>query len=579
MFKCPGSAIAIGIATTFFAPIPSAAAPLQAPPQNIAVSVQPGSQSQSGIVPDGDGGAIILWSDYRSPDNIRLRAQRISAEGELLWPGEGVEVARLGDYADGGVPMSDGAGGVFVVWARRVGGVYPGGELDLFAQHLGAQGQKLWAVEGVPVCTAREFQAGLDLTSDGAGGVIVSWEDHRELFIGGTAQSDIYAQRLDATGRALWAENGVLVCTADGTQHSPRLVSDDAGGAFVVWADYRSRFGDIYAQRIGPGGGLLWDPEGVPLCVGCHNTGYVLVVRDGAGGAIALWHDGRDLSHPQLLNVSIFAQRALSSGSVAWPANGVPVSTGIGQVLTMNAIPDNAGGAIVAWQHAPGPFGTTNLLSQHISGAGLPLWSVDGVVFGSSRSDEGSPNLATDGAGGAFVTWWEDSTVFARRISKGGALVGPGAQDISTTTGRNVHPTICADASSGAFVAWTELRLDDDPYTTLPWLGDVFAEHLRRNARPSMASGAQPLGAPAELSTQEGMIQFSLQEARRIAIRIFDTSGRCIRSLDPTEFAAGTHRVAVPKTDNGGAKLRPGVYFYQVTGTSRLERGRFVVLR
>ncbi|HET9326811.1 MAG TPA: hypothetical protein VFQ05_08575 [Candidatus Eisenbacteria bacterium] len=576
MLKCPDLAIAITIASTLLA---SAAVSSPDPAQNIPVCVQPGNQYQARIVVDGQGGAIVTWTDYRAADDISIRAQRISPAGEILWGGAGAEVGRASDFADAGIPLSDGAGGVFVVWSRRVGAPWPGGEVDLFAQHLGPQGQKLWAADGMSVCTAREFQLGQDLTSDGAGGLIVSWEDHRELYIGGTAQSDIYAQRLDASGSALWTENGVMVCTADGTQHVPRLVSDDAHGAVVVWADYRAGFGDIYAQRVGPAGERLWPAEGVSVCVGCRFEGYLQMVPGGEGGAIALWHDGRD-PQPPYGTVSVFAQKLLLSGAVVWPVNGIQVSPKVVQVAETRAISDGAGGAMIAWQqNAPASLDVANLRAQHIDADGAPLWSIDGVTLDQTTWQEGTSGLTSDGAGGAFLAWSKESGIYARRISKGGSLIGPGAQKISTTDLPNVAPSICSDGSGGAFVSWSELRLDDDPHTTQPFIGDLYAGRLLRSGRPPVRPVAQALGSPEELSNRDGAIQFSLSEGGPIAIRVFDTSGRCVRRLAPGEFTAGTHRVTAPVTDEGGARLRPGVYFYQLTGASRTQKGRFVILR
>ena len=49
--------------------------------------------------------------------------------------------------------------------------------------------------------------------TDGAGGAIIVWADERW----GTADVDIYAQRIDGSGSPLWAANGAPVCTASST--------------------------------------------------------------------------------------------------------------------------------------------------------------------------------------------------------------------------------------------------------------------------------------------------------------------------------------------------------------------------
>src|SRR5262245_4583427 len=63
----------------------------------------------------------------------------------------------------------------------------------------------------VPLCTAGNGQNFPSVISDGAGGAIVAWQDMR----GGVGSpGDIYAQRVNAAGVALWAAQGASVCTA-----------------------------------------------------------------------------------------------------------------------------------------------------------------------------------------------------------------------------------------------------------------------------------------------------------------------------------------------------------------------------
>src|SRR5262245_50589662 len=57
------------------------------------------------------------------------------------------------------------------------------------------------------------------------------------------------------------------VTTAVDHQQSPKLLSDHAGGAFIVWRDHRNRTDDdIYIQRFDSNGVAQWTPNGIPLC-------------------------------------------------------------------------------------------------------------------------------------------------------------------------------------------------------------------------------------------------------------------------------------------------------------------------
>jgi hypothetical protein len=61
---------------------------------------------------------------------------------------------------------------------------------------------------------------------------------------------DVYAQRVDAFGNAMWSSNGVPINIATGDQTAPLVASDGAAAPSSLWTDTRAGNADIYAQRI-----------------------------------------------------------------------------------------------------------------------------------------------------------------------------------------------------------------------------------------------------------------------------------------------------------------------------------------
>ena len=118
-----------------------------------------------------------------------------------------------------------------------------GANPDVYAQRVDASGNVLWSADGVPLSTASGAQTELSAISDGWGGAIVAWKDTR----GGT---DIYAQRVNATGSPVWTADGVPVSVATDLQETPALAADGAFGAIVAWEDRRIGEWDVFAQRI-----------------------------------------------------------------------------------------------------------------------------------------------------------------------------------------------------------------------------------------------------------------------------------------------------------------------------------------
>ena len=66
---------------------------------------------------------------------------------------------------------------------------------------------------------------------------------------------DIYAQRLNSAGTAVWPADGAPISTAPLHQMYPKIASDNSGGAIIVWEDGRTGSTvDLYAQGISTSG-------------------------------------------------------------------------------------------------------------------------------------------------------------------------------------------------------------------------------------------------------------------------------------------------------------------------------------
>jgi hypothetical protein len=220
-----------------------------------------------------------------------------------------------------------------VVWSDG----RPSGTNDIYAQHVLASGavDPNWPVDGRAVCAATSFQYLSTMTTDGAGGSIITWEDFRS-----GASYDIYAQHLLPIGVVdpAWPVDGRALCTATGAQYSPVPVSDGVGGAIVGWSDYRGgATGDIYAQHILSSGAVdgAWPVDGRAVCLAGGDQAGVNVVPDGLGGAILAWADLRGSSP------DVYAERVTRGGYLGSPE---------GEITGVKDVPgDNGGKVKLSW--------------------------------------------------------------------------------------------------------------------------------------------------------------------------------------------------------------------------------------
>ena len=230
-------------------------------PNGTVICDASGTQSEPKVSRDGEGGVIIVWEDRRSgpdPDDDELYVQRIDENGTIKWDVNGVLINSIDATVARAQICSDGNGGAIIVWEDwRNGPPYN----DIYAQRVDENGTVKWTTNGIAISTASGAQWDPQIYSDGNGGAIVVWEDDRNA----ATDMDIYAQRIDSNGNAQWISNGIPICTADQSQSSPKLVSDGIGGAIITWQDSRSFGMDIYVHRVTSSGSRLWGGNGISL--------------------------------------------------------------------------------------------------------------------------------------------------------------------------------------------------------------------------------------------------------------------------------------------------------------------------
>jgi hypothetical protein len=258
----------------------------------------------------------------------------------------------------------------------------------------------------------------------------------------------------------MWPINGLAISTATDWQFHPRLVSDGAGGAIITWYTDDGYYHGvaIHAQRVDGRGVVLWAMNGIPIRTGGIDTKLPRIVSDETGGAIIAWLDIHDASS----DYDILAQRIDKRGYALWGDSGITVSAGGGNHEEMEILGNGAGGAIATWQNGHYGMGgsETDIYVQRIAPDGTSTWTTGGIAACINPQYQLYPKLASDGNGGAIITWCDarngNSDVYAQRIERNGywGYPSPGNLEIKD---------VPHDQGGKVTVTWSPSRLDQYP--------------------------------------------------------------------------------------------------------------------
>lgn len=74
-------------------------------------------------------------------------------------------------------------------------------------------------------------------------------------------------------------------------------------------------------------------------------------------------------------------------------------------------------------------------------------------------------------------------------------------------------------------------------------------------------------------------IGFGITRRERVEVRLYDVTGRAVRTLASREFEAGAHELHWDGSGDDGRLVPRGVYFYQLRTPSFVSQKKIAVLR
>lgn len=482
-------------------------------------TVGAGPKVRPSIVASGSG-TLIAWQDRRNTfDDIY--AQRFDSNGNELWTSGGVRLTDLSTHQEFPLVANDGAGGAFVACRDlRSGGATIG-----MVGHVDNSGALVWPINGT-------FTSGLTpttlrgLVTDGAGGAVFVWD----------GASGVFAQRIVANSN-LADYDAVVSAVSD-------LPGDEGGFVRIATS---AAIGDYVPGTPPISGYNVWrqiapEPQPEP---NARATADVDAARSRGRAAIEAGARGEGA------RIDPLAAETVGFPSGTWESLGFNAALGHTSYTLTVATPSdstslsNADRAYVLTVHTPTPsiYAVSNIAVGH---------SVDNLPPSAPQNVAGQRTGPTT----VMLNWSANpegdlAHYDVHRGASAGFTPAPGNR-IGTPTA----PTFTDNGFSASYYKLSAVdRHGNESAFTL--LAPETIVGVGEPGVPSVSSLGEPAPNPFRSGTT---FSLGLSRTGYASVRVFDTSGRLVRTLAAGELVAGVHPIAWDGRDGRGRPAAAGVY-------------------
>ena len=475
----------------------------------VLIDGKPDRQEDPVITRTNDNNYVIAWIDFSADLDGDVYAQKINAEGNLLWQEGGLPVCTLAGMQISLNMEPDNEGGVYIIWVDS-----RNPSKDLFGQRLSANGSPLWIINGIPIATGLGDEMQNTMLPDGEGGMIIAYTHSY------AGNDDLYAKRFNANGTMVW-QNTLVISEAEGSQSDIRMAALNDGNFVFTWADKRSADTDIYAQKINLAGDLLW---GSYLIVYSDQNELARpqvnprIVKTSDNGVIIVWEDFRlDTQNPDL-----FAQKISASGIKQWSEQGIALCTAEFAQLGPRLASDNNGGCFVVWDDLRnGNAPNVDIYAQHLSASGNALWEANGKAICIAPNEQ-SGSLIKVSNNIVFINWMDIRNgsvgIYYQALTYEGTV-------LLAVNGAEVFWGLSGDApldnylilkrSSDVVIIWQDTRFANDGYRLFfQFLNPDGSIDLEPNGHPVTVSVGGSQSTPSAVVTPDDQIAIIWEDAR-----------------------------------------------------------------
>ncbi|MEP7027388.1 MAG: hypothetical protein ABI960_02225 [Candidatus Eisenbacteria bacterium] len=310
-----------------------------------------------------------------------------------------------------------------------------------------------WPDGGALVCGSALNERGVRCLADGLGHLWVGWGENSP------ADTTIGSLRVTRWNEAGQIVDGFEACgfplgdTASRSSTDFALAGDSRGGVFVAWMEWRGQASRIMCQHLSAAGTpeAGWPAAGLELADSTVGPENPSAIADGSGGVYVTWVETGDPPNSNttrpLRGVRLSADGTLQTG---WPVGGKSLL--LHAALGWPVEADGQGGLFVSGRrYGSGTYSGIYLIRLRSDGGTANGWS----PIGNSVTDVGAADwaLISDGAGGAYVRWWDGTLHLQHMTGSGGPAPGWPLGGLIPAASVSDPGAMVLDAEGGVYLA------------------------------------------------------------------------------------------------------------------------------
>ena len=540
----------------------------------------------------GEVNYLVVWQDERAGTNLDIYGTRLDMSGQVLDP-TGIPIS-TGDFDQVEPAVAYGNGKYFVVWGDRRAGegtraVY-GARVDTSGvihdpSGIGISTQSLLDhVEFAVACNGKHF--------------LVVWGDSRN------GSNDVFGTRVDSLGTVLDAPP-IAIADASGGQYSSSVVAGADGDWLVTWLDDTIDDGDIWGAIVDSLGAV--EVSDISIYVGQYDQGTPASAFDGTN-YLVVWGDGRNGS-----DWDIYGARVSGSGTVLDPSS-IAISTAT-NTQTAPALAFDGTTYLTVWKDGRGGTDSYDLYGARLHVSGLVI-DADGfpVSLGGSMEEylalahgpgrtvliaydfySGDPYQASriwgrfwpgptpvtflacraEESGGAVTLSWQvacDVPALSFEVERANSAQGDYvALDVDVARSKGTwFSCVDRDVVPGATYWYKVSLVGADSRETF---GPI---EVRVERVPVAYVLYQSYPNPFNPTC---FIRFDVPHSGRVTLRMFDASGRVVRTVADRWMDSGSYTEVWDGRDDKAVDMPSGVYFYELATPDFRSTRKAVMLR